>query len=220
MPASLPDRLSKRITIAALALAIPLHLYIDPATGWTIRAVAALTFVVAFVCARRWRAITPAVVAAAAPLFPVVLASLVHVAALNVFYTVMLAALFGSLLPGVRNDGWRLPASWPVLLGIWALTLSLAWPVMIAREAGLRLGMLRDTGALDSWAMLTTPQVESWILYVVITQLIAVIWLDWLYANDEPTNPESRFPNPGQGLWIGATIASLIATYQGTINMA
>ena len=104
----------------------------------------------------------------------------------------MLAALFGSLLPGVRLDGWRLPASWPVLLGIWALTLSLAWPVMIMREAGLRLGMLRDTGALDAWAMLTTPQVESWILYVVITQLVAVLWLDWLYANAEPTNPESR----------------------------
>src|SRR5439155_26981441 len=90
----------------------------------------------------------------------------------------------------------------------------------IVREAGLRLGMLRDSGALDSWALLTTPQVESWILYVVITQLVAVLWLDWLYANREPTNPESRVPSPGQGLLIGATIASLIAIYQGTINMA
>ena len=59
--------------------------------------------------------------------------------------------------------------------------VSLAWPALIVREAGLRLGALRDTGALDSWAYLNTPQVESWILHVVLTQLVGLLWLEWLF---------------------------------------
>ena len=227
MSASLLDRLSKRITIAAIAIAIPLHVYVDPATGWTLRGIAALAFVAGFVCARRWPSLTPGVAAAAAAVLPVFLAALLHVAALNVFYTVILAGLFGSLLPQISLDSWTLPPWWRVLLGTWALTISLAFPVMIVREAGLRLGTLRDTGALDSWALLTTPQVESWILYVVITQLVALLWLDWLYLPGSgirdpgsDANPESRIPNPAHGLWLGATFASLVAIYQGTVNMA
>jgi hypothetical protein len=104
-----------------------------------------------------------------------VLTAVLHVAALNVFYTALLTGLFASLLPRIPFDRWTLPSSWRLLLGIWGLTLALGWPVMIVREAGVRLGTLRDSGALDSWTLLTTPQVESWILYVVITQLVALI---------------------------------------------
>jgi hypothetical protein len=109
------------------------------------------------------------------------------------------------------------------LLGAWALTIALGWPVMIVREAGLRLGTLRDVGALDSWAYLTTPQVESWILYVAITQLVGVLWLDWLFANRRSSNPEPANPEPRTavaGLLLGATVASLVAIYQGTVNFA
>jgi hypothetical protein len=93
-----------------------------------------------------------------------VLTRLLHVAALNVFYTVLLAAVFGALLPRIQRDRWALPGWWALLLGTWALTVALGWPVMIVREAGVRLGTLTDGGALDTWALLTTPQVESWIL--------------------------------------------------------
>jgi len=125
------------------------------------------------------------------------------------------------------RDGWRLPSSWQFPIVAWALTLSFAWPVMIVREAGLRLGTLRDTGALDSWALLTTPQVESWILYVAITQLMGILWLDWLFGPgfgirgpEFDSDRESAIPNPVHGLWIGATLASIVAVVQGTIAMS
>jgi hypothetical protein len=225
MQSSFPERLSKRVTLAAIACAFPLHLTVDPAVGWTLRVIAALAFAAAFACGRRWPRVAPAVAIGAAPIIPVLLASIVHVAALNVFYTVMLAGLFGALLPRVPRDRWELPRAWRVPLGVWALTLSLAWPVMIVREAGLRLGMLRDTGALDSWAYLNTPQVESWILHVVIAQLVALLWLESLYVESAgASDPGSRTPDPGplavHGLWIGASIASVVAIYQGTVNMA
>jgi hypothetical protein len=208
-------RLSKQITVGALAVAIPLHLYIDPVAGFTVRAAAAVAFAASSFSTKRWPR-TPAVVATAAAIAPVFLAALTGTAALNVFYTVILASLFGALLPTLPLNGWRLPSSWHLPIVAWALTLSFGWPVMIVREAGLRLGTLRDTGTLDSWALLTTPQVESWILYVAITQLAGVLWLDWLFG----PGPDDRSPHPGHGLWIGATLASIAAIIQGTMAMS
>jgi hypothetical protein len=209
------ERLSKQITVGALAVAIPLHLYIDPVAGFTVRAAAAVAFAASSFSTKRWPR-TPAIVATAAAIAPVGLAALTGTAALNVFYTVILAALFGALLPTLPRDGWRLPATWRLPIVAWALTLSFGWPVMIVREAGLRLGTLRDIGTLDSWALLTTPQVESWILYVAITQLAGVVWLDWLFG----PGAEERTRNPVHGLWIGATLASIVAIVQGTIAMS
>src|SRR5581483_375527 len=85
-------------------------------------------------------------------------------------------------------------------------------------EAGLRLGTLRDTGALDSWALLSTPQVESWILYAAITQLVALLWLDATYAAS--ADGDARVHPGVHGLWIGATAASIVAVYQGLINIS
>ena len=236
--APLAERASKLIVIVALCAAIPLHLVVDSAGGWAMRILTIALAIAGFVAARRWPVGTPAVMTTLLPLGPALLTAVLHVAALNVFYTALLTGLFASLLPRIPPDRWSLPPSWRLLLGIWGLTLALGWPVMIVREAGLRLGTLRDTGALDSWTLLTTPQVESWILYVVITQLVALMWLEWLFAvrEPEPSNPESRLPaearraeagipNPGRipapvhGLWIGATLASLVAIYQGTVDI-
>jgi len=225
-----PERLSKTATLAAVALALPLHLWVDPAVGWTLRVVAAIGFIAGIVCSRRWKSTMVAAVTGAGTIVPALLAASVHVAAINAFYTVWLAALFGALLPLTPRDRWELPRPWRIPLGVWALTLSLAWPVLIVREAGLRLGALRDTGALASWADLNTPQVESWILHVALAQLVALLWLESLYIESAmgrlkpaPTYVGSRPSDPPRavhGLWVGASIASVVAIYQGTVNMA
>src|SRR5215471_14007374 len=220
MVSSLGERLSKRAVIMALACAIPLHLYVDPVAGLAVRAAAALAFAVSLFCAKRWSR-TPVLVSAAAAIAPVVLAAITGTAALNVFNTVILAAVFAALLPTLSFDQWWLQPSWRLPIAAWALTLAFGWPVMIVREAGLRLGTLLDTGALDSWAPLTTPQVESWILHVAITQLAGVLWLDWMFGpGREARHRERRIPNPIHGLWIGATIASVVAVIQGTVAMS
>jgi len=57
-------RLSKQITLGALAAAIPLHLFIDPVAGLSVRAAAAIAFAVSVYSAKRWP-LTPAIVATA-----------------------------------------------------------------------------------------------------------------------------------------------------------
>jgi hypothetical protein len=212
------ERLSKIVTIAAVALAIVLHLVVDPAGGWDIRVLAIVMFGAALACAPRWPRATAAAVLAILPLAPAILTRLVQVAALNLFYTVLLAALLGAMLPHIRRDRWSLPPWWGLLLGTWALTIAVGWPIVIAREAGPQFAHLLDVGALDTWAMLSTPQVESWILSVAIAQLTAVLWLDWLFSSSR--NADSDGLQPVLGLLVGATIASIVAIYQGTVDIA
>src|SRR5262245_16278221 len=91
-------RLSKQITLGALAVAIPLHLFIDPVAGLSVRAAAAIAFAASVFAAKRWP-LTAVIVATAAAIAPVGLAALNGMPALNVFYTVILAGLLGALLP-------------------------------------------------------------------------------------------------------------------------
>ena len=61
---------------------------------------------------------------------------------------------------------------------------------------------------------MSAPQVVAWILYIVLAQFLGALWFEW--ARREP-RAEDR---PGwYALWIGATVASLVAILQGTIDL-
>src|SRR5262245_40861214 len=118
MPRISPESFTKLVAIAAVAIGIPLHLWIDPVVGPLLRLVAATGFAAAFACGRRWPAMTLAVAIGAGPLVPALLTAAVHVPALNSFYMVWLAALCGVLLPASPLDRWELPATWRLPLGV------------------------------------------------------------------------------------------------------
>jgi hypothetical protein len=130
---------------------------------------------------------------------------------------IWMAGLSGALLRSVPWTRWVLPAKWSPLIGGWSLALALAWPVLAGREIAFDLSLLRDTGAINSWAMWPAAQTVDWILYWVLTQLLGVLWLDWV-AGQFARSPQ-RFPRVGHALWIGATIASVVAVVQGTIDL-
>ena len=130
---------------------------------------------------------------------------------------VWMAALAGALLRTVSWSAWSLPPLWQPLAGGWALTLALAWPVLVARETSFDLAGVRDWGAVVSWAFWPAPYAVSWILYWVLTQLLALLWLDWI-ASRFIAQPE-RLPGAAHALWIGTTAASVVAIIQGTIDL-
>jgi hypothetical protein len=134
---------------------------------------------------------------------------------LDVFW---MAGLTASLLRTSSWTEWTLPsAGWRVLAAGWALTLSLAWPILVGRETGFDRARLTDLGAINSWAMLSAPHVVAWTTYVVWAQILGLLWLDRL-ATRFAAAPDDT-PAAAQGLWIGATIASVVAVYQGTIDI-
>jgi hypothetical protein len=130
---------------------------------------------------------------------------------------VWMAGLAGTLLRAGMGSGWSLPPLWRLLLGGWALILTLAWPIVVARELGFEWRTLRDDAAVNSWAMLTAPRVVAWILYVVQTQLLGLLWFDWLWGRCAPETP--ALPRAFHALWIGVTLASAVAVYQGAIDL-
>ena len=83
-----------------------------------------------------------------------------------------------SCAPRSGRDG-RCRFPWNVLIGGWTLALSLSWPVLVAREIGFRLTGFFDTGAVNSWSLMSAPYAASWTLYVVLAQLIGALWFEW-----------------------------------------
>ena len=131
--------------------------------------------------------------------------------------TVWMAGLAGALLRAGVGAGWSLPPLWRLLLGGWALILTLAWPIVVARELGFEWHTLRDDAAVNSWAMLTAARVVAWTLYVVQTQLLGLLWFDWLWGRFARETP--ALPRAFHALWIGVTLASAVAVYQGAIDL-
>jgi hypothetical protein len=131
---------------------------------------------------------------------------------------VWMAGLTGALLRTLPWAGWSIPEGWRPLAGGWALTICLAWPVIVAREAGFSVAGLFDDAAIVSWAQISAPQAIGWTLHVAMTQLLGLLWLDLLcglFARE----PE-RVPPVIHGLWIGATLASVVALYQGAFDLS
>ena len=130
---------------------------------------------------------------------------------------VWMAGLAGALLRAGLTARWSLPPLWRLLLGAWALVLSLAWPIVVARELDFHWHTLRDDAAVNSWALLTAARVVAWSLYVTQTQLLGLLWFDWLWGRFP--RDTARPPRAVHALWLGATLASVIAIYQGAIDL-
>src|SRR5688572_1517090 len=127
---------------------------------------------------------------------------------------VWMAGLAGSLLRTMPWSRWTLPFPWNVLIGGWALALSLSWPVLVGREIGFRVSGFHDAGAINSSSLISAPQAANWILYVVLAQLIGALWFEW--AREKAAHLKS--PILMNALWAGATVASVVAVLQGTID--
>ena len=208
----------------SVLLILALMLVVHPDITWLLRGASGAAFVGGWLIARRdqsriglrldstghvqvWL-----LVAAIAPAFLRLLAGREG----PVLDIVWMAGLGGALVSLVPWSRWTLPFPWSVLIGGWALALSLAWPVLVAREIGFRLSGFFDTGAVNSWSLMSAPYAASWTLYVVLAQFLAALWFEWArQAADSPGHP-MRFLH---GLWMGTTAASIVAVVQGTVNV-
>lgn len=222
MPAAvtLLERTSKAAVVASIVLLIALQLATHPDLTPALR-VAALTAIAGSWLAGPRR--TPSLAAAwlfAAPLAPAVLRALAGREG-TVLDLVWLSGLSGTLLRASPWSSWTtaLPPWWRVLLGGWALTVALGWPVVVGREVGFTWSGFEDDEAITSWARLSAPQTASWIASVALSQLVAVLCLDWLARAWRGPGPWG-VPAAARGLAFGVTAAGLVALYQGLVDLA
>ncbi len=206
------ETISKRLALASLLSITAVQMAVHPDATTTLRAMTIAAFVTGWVGAR---AAAPAWLLAAS-LIPAVLRLIFdrEGPVLDMFWMAGLSAL---LLRRVSRSSWSVPPGWRIFAGGWALTVSLAWPVLVARETGFDPALLWDHGAINSSAPLSAPQAASWILYVAWMHLLGLLWLDWVSAEFAARR---SMANIVDAMWIGVTLAAPVAIYQGTVDLS
>jgi hypothetical protein len=209
------ETLSKRAALASIVAVIALLLGTHVDLTLTLKALVLAALAIGWITTRRDGSIHPAWLLIA-PLAPAIL-RIVTDREGPVLDMVWMAGLSGALFRSVSASNWALPATWRVFAGGWALTLSLAWPVFVLREAGFDPDILFDRGAINSSGLLSAPQTVGWILYVTWLHLLGLLWLDWATARF--TTDRERVPAVAYGLCLGVTLSSVVALYQGIVDL-
>jgi hypothetical protein len=209
---------SKAAAAISVALILALQLAIHPDMTWTLRAVSGAAFAIGWALSAKSAERATALWVLLAPLAPALVFTFASREGPVVAVTWM-AGLAGALLRATPWSRWTIAPGWQPLVGGAALVLSLAWPVIVGREVAFDPRLFADAGAINSWAVpqLSASHAAGWTLHVVLLQLIGLLWLDWT-ASRMAARTDS-WPLAAHGLWIGATVASLVAIYQGTIDI-
>ena len=217
------EAVSKIAALTSVLLILGLQFAVHPGVSWPLRGLLVGAFTGGWVLGGVSVGAALVGVAALAPVLPIVIAVVSGSTgsvggAEPVVQSVWLAAVVGALLPSMGLTRWNLPPAWRVLLGGWALTLSLAWPIVVAREISFDPRVWADTATINSWAGMSASEVSAWVMYVVLVQLTGLLWLDAIMPRLRAWS-QSGLPAFVHALWIGATASSLVALYQATVDL-
>jgi len=174
------DVSTKRISLLATAAALVVEATLA-ARGWptllALTGVFAMAAIAATVLDRR----TASVVLFCTYLTPTII-FLSH-QDFHPFYTVLwFAALFGVMLPDALRTGWRIPTRWRLPIVFWALAIIVSSIVVIARELDFNRALLAPEFQPGSALGGLPPFTVTWVLHAATTQLIGLLWFDWLFG--------------------------------------
>jgi hypothetical protein len=208
------EHASKSAAKASAGLILAVMLVVHPDVTWLLRGLAMAAFVAGWLFVTRAPLQVP-IWLGLATLAPAVLRLLAGREG-PVLDLVWMAGFAGGLLRISSWSRWAMPFPWNVLIGGWALALSLGLPVLVAREIGFRVAGFEDAGAVNSWSMMPAPHAAMWISYVVLAQLLGALWFEWARQARAKVEHPIQLMHP---LWIGATVASVVAIIQGTVDL-
>ena len=194
-----------------------LFLWLHPDQTWQLRLAGMGAFVLGWFASRSGGGVAVQTACLlAAPLAPAVLRGLTGREG-PVLDLVWMSALTASLVRGTAWTAWSMPAAWRVPAGAWVFALTLAWPVIALREVQFAPLGLWELGRVSGEAGLTAVHAVMWTCFVVWTSLTGLLWLDT--TSDRLADTSDGIPGAAHGLWIGGTVASVVALYQGLFDM-
>ena len=134
------------------------------------------------------------------------------------YLTPWFAGLLGAMTATSDPTRWSLPGRWRWPLASWGLVIALSWPVIWWREFDFLPALVRTPGLANN--ALGVPPVTAgiWLLSVVLTHCVGLLWFDWLFATFQRTCI-ARFQRivlvP---LAVGWVVSMLVAVYQSLVD--
>ena len=199
--------------VAAGAVNVWLASYEWPALPFLTLATVVLTYVLA----SRWSGVVTFALALATWVAPGAFA-LLRGRFLLSDLTLWLAAVVTLVVATSRPLRWHVPARWVWPIAVWALVVSVSWPVVVAREAELSMTLLLQGGIPSSRVGGTPREAALWITHVVMVLGAGLLWFDWLFDR-YPRGREGSFAREVLvGFGAGWLVAGLVAVYQVTVD--
>lgn len=134
------------------------------------------------------------------------------------FEIAWMAALLGLMLSGRGAWTWSLPTPWRWAIAWWALVISVTWPIVAGREYDFAW-WIGELPRVSNTSIGIAPAVAAtWVVYVVVTHNVGLMWIDWLY--ERYATDLGRFRR--EVAWPLATailISSIVGLYQGLVDI-
>lgn len=192
------------------AIATP---YFPPHTLWIVLAAAVLLAALG----QHVRVVVLPVVLSVMYLFPALMIAWVGNENFSIEF-VWVLPLLGLSLSGPGAWRWSLPAPWRWPLVTWAMIVALSWPIVYFREADFKWwGVWLN--ASNSSIGISPGEVNQHVTYFALLYNGGILWIDalcrWYRDSRERFIREVIYP-----LAITATIGSLVAVYQGFVDLS
>ena len=94
---------------------------------------------------------------------------------------VWMAAILGAIAPRSASARWAVPSPWKAPLILWALAISIAWPVVVLREMDFVLATLDELHMANSVGGGFPQEAATVVLNTSATLGIGILWFDWLF---------------------------------------
>jgi hypothetical protein len=206
------ERTTKRVTFVSMMAAVVIESSFV-SYGWP--AVWPLTiavFVIAACIAWIAKELAAALVLVFAYIYPALMI-LVHGRFYAEYGVVWMAAILGAMAPRSAWSQWAVPRPWKAPLILWALTVSLAWPVVVLREMDFVLATLDELHMANSVSGSFPQEAATVVLNTAATLGIGILWFDWLFLTFGADVERFRRWIPG-ALAASWLVAVAVAGYQ------
>ena len=206
--------IARTLVIASAGAAVGLATLMGSRALWLPTLVAAAA---AGLASWRFPAVVPPAVASCVYVVPVLALATMgrsHFSAL----TPALGILLTSLAAANRRPA-TLPRDWRVILTCWAMVVAAAWPIVAFREADFSWPVLWNFQVPTAAGGFPTPAVVLLVTHMAASQLLGLLWFEYLWA----VHGGAGAMVAGRAVMPFATtalIASLLAVYQGYVDLA
>src|SRR6185503_18765706 len=174
------ERAAKLVTLASMMAAVLIESSFA-SYGWpALRPLTIAAFAITACIAWTAADLAAALVLVFAYIFPAVMI-LAHGRFYAEYGVVWMAAMLGAIAPRSAWSPWAVPTPWKAPLILWALTISLAWPVVVLREMDFVLATLDELHMASSVSGSFPQEAAIGVLNTAATLGIGILWFDWLF---------------------------------------